>query len=91
MNRLCPPLVATELKMALQALQYLACSFTKRVMKMAPWREKMLTTRVETRPLPLSMVGERGLAANSGPSCPILSLLDLVLAPHAGESAVHPA
>lgn len=84
------PLVATELKCSKVILQCIACSFTKHVMKLVSWREKTPTTRVETQPLPLPLAGERGLPANSGPSCPILSLLGLGLSPLADEPAVYP-
>ena len=51
-------------------------------------REKVLAIRVSVRLPPSSLVAEQGLGANSESSCPILSLLTLVLAPPADELGI---
>ena len=45
--------------------QRVGCSWGSRIRMLVLWREKPLTIRVETRPLPPLLDGEKGLAANN--------------------------
>ena len=58
-------LVAMELKSTKTGSQRVACSCKERVRMIVPWGKRILAIRVEIRPLPPSLAGERGLGANS--------------------------